>query len=62
MTETYRGAVHFATGCLASAMCLYNAGEAFGDRAERRHAINALLYLGLVGWEFLNVRHHLRNT
>lgn len=47
--ERFRGGVHVVAGSLAFAMCAYNL-MAWGERKQRRNALNAGLYGAL--WAF----------
>jgi hypothetical protein len=58
--DGYKGGVHFFAGCLAAAMGLYNLGEACSARRQRRHMVNALVYLGATVYEAVNTREHWR--
>ena len=56
-SELVKGAVHGTLGVLAGTCAVYNA-LAWGWRGDRRLLMNTVLYLGIVGLEAYQVRHH----
>ena len=54
-----KGAVHGALGTLAVMCAIYNA-VCWWRRREQHSAVNVAVYLSVVGYEFLQVKHHCR--
>jgi hypothetical protein len=55
--EQFRGGFHLLIGTLAFTAASWNL-MTWGERGGRRHAVNAILYLTLAGYEAYNTRRH----
>lgn len=59
--EGFKLAVHLGIFGLSMAAALYNLG-AWLARRERHLAVNACVYVGLVGWEAWQVERHAQEV